>query len=217
MTRRTAAKSSAFPEGEPALAQLDEALDRVEARGITAGEVRAHLAALPKPIAGESPAATLSEIAAVASRLDRLAEGQAIDDAWEIQETLDHVAELVRTLGSVMLRTRLGAQAGEALSFIMESLAGVPEASIAILVGARPGQLATWRKNGVPKPKLERVSVTAQVVFELRRSMTAEGVMQWFSAERAQLDGHTPLDVIDSPDAHRVLRLARAPHSVLAH
>lgn len=205
----------ASPRGEVVLARLSETLSRLHAAGVSTSEGRALLAAVTEVPAGRAPIPMLPELAATTARLGRLDVGDP-HDGWEIHETVDHITELLRVLGFDMLRLRLGAEPHEALSFVIESLAGVPAAAIEQLVGARQGQLDQWRREGIPQRCLRRVGIAAQVVLELRRSMTSEGIVQWFLGTRAQLDGRTPLDVLGSADAPRLLQLARAPHSVLA-
>jgi hypothetical protein len=79
--------------------------------------------------------------------------------------------------------------------------------------------LARWRRDGVPLANVLRVRAVSQILLELRRSMTAHGMIGWFHTPRAQLDTQTPAEILDTGDdakLREVKRLARSPHAVLA-
>ena len=61
--------------------------------------------------------------------------------------------------------------------------------------------------------------VLAQVLTYLRASITPAGLVMWFDAPRHQLDGATPLELLDEDEANareRLLSLARGARGQLA-
>jgi hypothetical protein len=55
-----------------------------------------------------------------------------------------------------------------------------------------------------------RLRVVARIVNQLRHSLTAPGVIEWFGHPRADLDGAPPADVVDDPDRLEALLAAAA-------
>jgi hypothetical protein len=63
------------------------------------------------------------------------------------------------------------------------------------------------KEGGTPPRQLV---LAARLVKLLRYVWNPEGVVAWFHRERAELDGHAPIDVADTPGfEHVLLRLAR--------
>lgn len=79
----------------------------------------------------------------------------------------------------------------------------VSDARITELLGATP----------------ERTALIAKLTYELSGSMTSEGVSHWFDRERYQLDGRSPMELIeDNPKtaAEVLLDLARGGQTQIA-
>jgi hypothetical protein len=100
------------------------------------------------------------------------------------------------------------------LKQLLEWLPTTTQAEIARLVGISDRQFHRWKTSG-GKPS-RRLSLVARLVALLRRAWTEQGVIAWFHRARRDLDGKTPLDVIDDPAYERLLltavRQGRASH-----
>jgi hypothetical protein len=55
-----------------------------------------------------------------------------------------------------------------------------------------------------------RLRVVARIVNQLRHSLTAPGVIEWFDHPRADLEGVSPADILDDPDQLELLLAAAA-------
>jgi hypothetical protein len=55
-----------------------------------------------------------------------------------------------------------------------------------------------------------RLRVVARIVNQLRHSLTAPGVIEWFDHSRADLDGASPADVLNDPEQLELLLAAAA-------
>jgi len=202
------------------LQHLSEALEQCEQRGISSVEAADELRAL-RELTRSQPLddpSTLPEIDAVTHRLGRLARKDPLDE-WQLRETVEQAAEVLRVMRTDIFRLRLDTQPQEALELVHATLRDVPEEEVERLLGAGRGELGVWHTQGVPAASAARVQIASQVLLDLRRSMSPEGMIRWLSAERAQLEGLSPLQVLDRADAgddERLRRLAQAPHSVLA-
>jgi hypothetical protein len=202
---------------------LDEMLAALDQAGRVAADV-SEAVSLLDALLEEGGAATLAdspslaEIEAIAQRIGRLsAVPSAID--WQLQETVEQAAEVLRLLRLGAQRARLASDPGTALDFVLATLAGIPERDVERLVGAPHGQLDTWSSHGVPSRDAERLATAALVLLDLGGALTATQMVQWFSDERAQLDGASPLTRLDAGAAgtrDQLRRLARTPHAVTA-
>jgi hypothetical protein len=207
-------------DADEVLAALVAAIERTASAGLSVTETSSELDALRDEADTQTLSASplLAEIDAVARRLRTLSEAHPID-RWEVTETVDQAAEVLRLMRTDTLRRRIDAQPQAALDFITKTLASLPERDIQRLLTASGDELTSWRREGVPDAKVERLRVVSQLLLELRDTMSPEDVMVWFSAQRAHLDGRTPLEMLrDRPDGYRerLRRLAQAPHSVQA-
>lgn len=89
----------------------------------------------------------------------------------------------------------------EALALLDTSLDGWSADDIARVVGAQSRVLTNWRAGAVPRrAALERLQMVAELVVELRTVMTARGVRMWFDNPVPQLDGRSPLEVLEEGD-----------------
>ncbi len=104
----------------------------------------------------------------------------------------------------------------EVLDELFERLAGVPQHEIADLVGIDRRTLLRWRESERMPPW--RLRMVARLVAILRHNWTPEGAVAWFRRPRRDLDGRTPLDILESPerDEDAVITAARAGRSQYA-
>lgn len=201
------------------LAGLEAVLQRSASLGVIVIEASNELGLLRDNADPQALSASLqlAEIDAVARRLGALANTDPID-RWQMDETVDQAAEVLRVIREDTLRRKLDAQPQAALEFVTTTLSSSPE-HIPQLLAASWEELDVWRREGAPDAKVERLHVVSQLLLDLRHAMSPEDMIGWFSAHRAHLNGQTPLDLLrDQPDGYRtqLRRLAQAPHSVQA-
>ncbi|MGC1851147.1 MAG: hypothetical protein WA687_01760 [Solirubrobacterales bacterium] len=106
--------------------------------------------------------------------------------------------------------------AKELLDGLHKQLPGITRKQLGELVGVGERQIQRLAKaeGGIPSRRLQLV---ARLVALLWRAWTPEGVVAWFHRQRADLDGHAPIDVLDDPEYEQGLMLAsrrgRAQHA----
>ena len=106
-----------------------------------------------------------------------------------------------------------------AVDFVLAALRGVGAGDLARLLGVSTKTVGAWRAGRPVTRNAERVVVLAQLLSYLRSSLTPLGLVMWFDAERDQLDGRTPLQLLDRgvASAHAPLvALARGSRGQLA-
>lgn len=107
----------------------------------------------------------------------------------------------------------------EVLGWLDGTLAGTALDHRAALVEVDPKTYRTWLSskslNEPLAPEQEqRIRAVARVVNQLRHSLTADGMVDWFGHPREDLHGDRPDDVIANPDRFReVLAAASASRS----
>ena len=106
-----------------------------------------------------------------------------------------------------------------AIEFILRTLRNLGVSEVAEVLGVSARTVGAWRHGTTVKQNASRVVLVAQLLTYLRASMTPRGMMMWFHAKRDQLDGNTPLQLLENDEAtaHRVLlSLARGARGQLA-
>jgi len=197
------------------LEELATALDVVDRHRVDTSEARDALSVLRDSSferIAEQPD-LLEEVDAIATRLKNLANSRP-DDAWQMSETAEQAAAVLREITAATCRRRLKGDSSAALDSVERALAGLPESDLAKLVGAPADGITAWRETGVPTAKAARVKIASLVLLDLTRSMSGEEAVDWFSAHLARLDGQTPLEVLDvgnEQQVARLLRLAQTP------
>jgi hypothetical protein len=105
--------------------------------------------------------------------------------------------------------------AKELLDGLYKQLPEITRKQLGELIGVGERQVQRLMKDRGSRPS-RRLQLVARLVALLWRAWTSAGVVAWFHRERADLDGHTPIDVLDDPDYERALMLAarrgRAQH-----
>lgn len=83
------------------------------------------------------------------------------------------------------------------------SLPGVRQADIAELLAVDPRTIRRWAAEpGEPEHRLQLIT---HLVAVLRHAWTPKGVLAWFKRPRRDLDGKTPIDLLNDPGAERAL------------
>lgn len=106
-----------------------------------------------------------------------------------------------------------------AVDFVLATLRGVAAGDLARLLGVSTKTVGAWRAGRPVTRNAERVVVLAQLLSYLRSSLTPLGLVMWFDAERDQLGGRTPLQLLDASPARAVeplVALARGARGQLA-
>jgi len=206
---------------EDVLGKLRVTLTRIQVKGFDVLEPAEALTTLRKhnylDLRTLDGSSLCLELMAVVRCLETLS-SQHPSDQTEINETLAQAAEVLRAMTTEALQHSLEADPETALRLVRESLSGLPDEPVERILGATSGEVVTWGRVGVPWDRVRRVRVTARVLLDLRRSMSAENAVGWFQTERARLGGKTALQVLESgkaADVKTLLRLAHTPQHVL--
>ncbi|MDO8210834.1 hypothetical protein [Conexibacter sp. CPCC 206217] len=106
-----------------------------------------------------------------------------------------------------------------AVDYVLATLERIPAGDLARLFGVSTKTIGAWRAGRPVTRNGERAVVLAQLISYLQPSLTPLGIVLWFDAERDQLDGRTPLQLLerDVASAHAPLvALARGSRGQLA-
>lgn len=98
-----------------------------------------------------------------------------------------------------------------AADFVFATLARIGAGDLARLFAVSTKTIGAWKAGRPVTRNGERAVVLAQLISYLRASLTPVGIVMWFDAERDQLDGRTPLRLLD-----RDVASAREPLVALA-
>jgi hypothetical protein len=121
------------------------------------------------------------------------------------------VGDVVRRVGRRLEHDALDAPRAAA-DYVLAALASAGAGELGRLLGVSTKTVGAWRAGRPVTRNADRVVLTAQVLTHLRGSMTPRGVLLWFDAPRAQLDGRTPLQLLDEDGP----AAAREPLTALA-
>ncbi len=145
-------------------------------------------------------------------RDEMAADADASDPEWRVREVLQRMLVVLRAMVRQLMHNEIDDPA-QAAHFVAEALADVEVGEVARLLDTTPRMVGNYRKGAVSQIRKNpaRVTLVGQLVYELRGSMTARGVLLWFDARVPQLGGRTPRELIDEDAAtHREALLAFA-------
>lgn len=125
---------------------------------------------------------------------------EASDPDGEVELATMQTADMVRRIRRRLLQQRLD-EPRAAVDFILRTLSGVPISKLAALLGVSTKTVTAWRQGRAVRQNVWRVVLVAQVVMNLRASMTPRGMVMWFEAERDQLGGRTPTQLLKDDEA----------------
>lgn len=129
------------------------------------------------------------------------------------------VGDVVRRVGRRLEHDALD-EPRQAADFVFAALPSAGAGELGRLLGVSTKTVGAWRAGRPVTRNADRVVLAAQVLTHLRASMSPRGVLLWFDAPRAQLDGRTPLELLeqDGPAAARepLTALARGLRGQLA-
>jgi hypothetical protein len=143
---------------------------------------------------------------------------QGVDPDGEVELAWMKTADVLRRIQRRLFHQNLDDPAA-ALELIFGVFANVNLSEIAKILGTSAKTAGSW-KEGAPirqSAKRRRVVTVAQIVSYLRDSITPHGLVMWFEAERDQLDGLSPMQILeDDPNAYaRLIDLARGSRGQL--
>ena len=120
------------------------------------------------------------------------------DPGWKVREIADQIADLLLAIQREAEHTALD-DAPTAARYVIDQLAGIDQEELAGLFGVDARTVRDWKsdKTKTIRKNPERVTLIAQLVYDLHRAMTPRGVVRWFKRDRPQLEGRPPLDLID--------------------
>jgi len=143
---------------------------------------------------------------------------EAQDPAGRVELVTMRAADIVRRIRHRLLQQQLD-DPRIAVDYTFRTLPGIPASELAALLGVSTKTVTAWRQGGAVRQKPRRAVLIAQVLAHLRSSMTPRGVLMWFDAERDQIDGRTPLELLDQDEAtaySALIGLARGGRGQLA-
>jgi hypothetical protein len=155
-----------------------------------------------------------SELLLLLERLrDELeADPDATDPGWRVREVLQRMLVVLQAMVRQLEHNELD-RPELAAQFVARTLEDVEVGEVAQLLGTTNRMVTSYRNGDVSTIRKHpaRITLVAQVVNELRGSMTPRGALLWFDARRPQLGGHTPRELIDEdPVTHRSTLIALA-------
>jgi putative toxin-antitoxin system antitoxin component (TIGR02293 family) len=158
----------------------------------------------------------LSAQRALIGSLRALDLAEPADARRQMRIRLEQLRQVYRDLaeGEILYE---GRPAEEIARWLAQVLA-VPQARLAELVGVSSRTFQRWlSESDRVSPEGEdarRLEVIAAATNHLRHALTGPGVVGWFEAPTAELDGRRPLDLLDEPtEAPRIATLAARARS----
>jgi hypothetical protein len=136
-------------------------------------------------------------------------DGADPDGAIELAALM--VGDVVRRVGRRLEHDALD-DPRAAADFVFATLPAAGAGDLGRLLGVSTKTIGAWRAGRPVTRNADRVVLVAQVLTHLRASMTPRGVVLWFDGPRAQLDGRTPLELLDQDGP----AAAREPLTALA-
>jgi DNA-binding transcriptional regulator YiaG len=146
------------------------------------------------------------------------ADPNARDSDGAIELATMRTADVARRLHRRLVHDQLD-DPQVAVRMVMDGLAQIQVSEVAKLLGVSTKTIRAWQQGSPVRQNASRVVLVAQLLSYLRGSMSAMGVMMWFDAERDQLGGRTPLQLLehDTASAFEPLSgLARGARAQLA-
>lgn len=87
-----------------------------------------------------------------------------------------------------------------------QSLPGIRQADVAELLAVDPRTIRRWAAE--PGEPDHRLQLVARLVAILRHAWTPKGILAWFCRPRRDLDGLSPIDLLNDPGSERALMSA---------
>ena len=146
------------------------------------------------------------------------ADADATDERGEVELATMKMRDVVHRISRRLEHDQLD-DPQTAAGAIFRTMRGTGVGDLSRLLGVSTKTVNTWKAGGPVTRKAERIVVLAQLLTYLRASMTPVGLMMWFDAPRHQLDGRTPLELLNDNEAtarESLVSLARGARAQLA-
>src|SRR3954469_5950897 len=114
------------------------------------------------------------------------------DTALAAMRMADVARRLERRLAHAVLE-----DPDDAARYVLTQLDALGVTALAKLLGVSTKTVGAWKAGRPVKQKVERVMLVAQLVWYLRYSMTATGLLLWFENPADQLGERSPLELLD--------------------
>jgi hypothetical protein len=92
------------------------------------------------------------------------------------------------------------------LEELQQSLPGVKQAELAVLLDVDPRTIRRW--GAAPGEAEHRLQLVAHLVAVLRHAWTPKGILGWFQRPRRDLEGKPPIELLADPSSERSLLTA---------
>jgi hypothetical protein len=129
-----------------------------------------------------------------------------LDAADQYLVDLEAIRHVLRDLLQEQHPQALREQASETVALLEGWLPSASVSDVAELLGLSMRQLQRRRHDDGPATSREQL--VARLVAILRHAWTDAGVVAWFRRPRADLDGRSPLELLDDPAYERDLLIA---------
>jgi hypothetical protein len=146
------------------------------------------------------------------------ADPSALDSDGAVELATMRTADVARRLHRRLVHDLLD-DPQVAVRMVLDGLAQIQVSEISRLLGVSTKTIRAWQQGNPVRQNSSRVVLVAQLLSYLRGSMSATGVIMWFDAERDQLDGRTPLQLLERDTARAfepLSELARGARAQLA-
>lgn len=146
------------------------------------------------------------------------ADPDGCDSDGEIELAIMRTADIARRLHRRLVHEQLD-DPQLAVKLVLDGLAQLPVSEVARLLGVSTKTVRSWQQGKPVRQNTTRVVLIAQIMTYIRSSLSAVGVEMWFDAERDQLGGKTPLQLIEEDPAKAyepLIDLARGSRAQLA-
>jgi DNA-binding transcriptional regulator YiaG len=140
------------------------------------------------------------------------------DSNGEIELATMQAADIARRLHRRLVHEQLD-DPQLAAELIFSALTQLPVSEMARLLGVSTKTVRSWQHGSPVRQNGDRVVLIAQILTYIRSSLSAVGVKMWFEAERDELGGSTPLQLLDEDPAkayETLISIARGSRGQLA-
>jgi DNA-binding transcriptional regulator YiaG len=159
---------------------------------------------MPEGVEGYDVRKLLELIVELQRLIDADPEGNDTDGAIELATM--QAADIARRLRRRLVHEQLD-DPQRAAALIFGALEQLPVSDLSKLLGVSTKTVRSWQQGSPVRQNSDRTILVAQILTYIRSSMTAVGVKLWFEAGREQLDGRSPLQLLEADPAQAAVQL----------
>lgn len=123
-------------------------------------------------------------------------DSSASDSLGEVELATMRMADVLHRLTRKLSHSALD-DSETAVRFVFQALPEATNVDFAELLDVSTKTISTWRAGGAVSRNANRVVLVAQVISNIKSSLTPRGVLMWFSARRPQLSEMTPIELMN--------------------